>query len=263
MSDIEEAEELDVEQEGEQEPNEPTEIEALASETGWSPEDKWRGDPDAWVTAAEFIRKGQGMLKTTLRKQDERLEELQTTMTQFKDHYSNVETKAYERAITDLKAEQRTAVEEGDTEAFDAVQGKIDDLSEDIAKPEAPKKQPAEDPNFTAWASSNAWYNSDVRLTAMADEIAPTVAKMFPELLNTPGFYERITEEVKAAHPDKFSNTRRKRPASVEGGGGGQQRKTGGNKYADLPADAKAACESFVKEGLMTADEYVATYDWD
>jgi hypothetical protein len=33
--------------------------------------------------------------------------------------------------------------------------------------------------------------------------------------------------------------------------------------YNDLPAEAKAACDKFVKQKLMTVEQYVNEYEWD
>ena len=38
---------------------------------------------------------------------------------------------------------------------------------------------------------------------------------------------------------------------------------SGKKSYNNLPSDAKSACDKFVKQGLMTKEQYVAEYSWD
>ena len=33
--------------------------------------------------------------------------------------------------------------------------------------------------------------------------------------------------------------------------------------YADLPADAKKACDQFVKDKIMTREQYLEIYEWE
>jgi hypothetical protein len=37
-------------------------------------------------------------------------------------------------------------------------------------------------------------------------------------------------------------------------------REAGGKSYAALPDDAKKACDRFVKQGLMTKEQYIKDY---
>ena len=72
---------------------------------------------------------------------------------------------------------------------------------------------------------------------------------------------QEVTEEVRRRFPEKFGNPRREKPNRVEGGGTPSGR-SGKKGYADLPPEAKAACDRFVKQGLMTKEEYVKDFDW-
>jgi hypothetical protein len=36
----------------------------------------------------------------------------------------------------------------------------------------------------------------------------------------------------------------------------------GKHSYANLPADAKTQCDKWVRDGLMTQDQYVKDYPW-
>lgn len=253
------------EQEGGDDPPELSEVEQIAQEMGWSPEDEWRGDPEKWVDAKTFLRTGQTIHKKTLERQDAQIAEMRQVIDGFAGQYQRGQKAAYERAIADLKAQQRAAVAEGDTEAFDRIQPQIDALGEEIAASSKPngaeKPNPDNDPNFIAFHAQNTWYGEDIEMTAYAEQIAPIVAR---KTGYGPSFYETIAAETKKKFADRFRNARRERPASVEGAGAGAGNRRSGKKgYQDLPPEAKAACDRYVKQGVLTQEQYVADYEWE
>lgn len=258
-----EAEEVEEQEEQEQQQAGPS-VEALASELGWAPEDQWRGNPDEWVDAATFIRQGRDILKKTLSRQDTELSEVKKTLGEFKEYHQGVEERAYKRAKADLERQRREAVAEGDVEEVDRIQSELDSLPEP-SKTEEPDKgngqaNPDNDPNFIAFRSQNPWYGKDYFLTAKANEIAPVVGNAG---FQGQAFYDEIARAVRSEFPDKFRNPARARKSSVEGSSGTSRKKGGERGYEDLPPDAKAACDRFVNQGLLTRDEYVKDYDWD
>lgn len=233
-----------------------SDIERLATDMGWSPEDRWRGDPDKWVDAETFIRQGPEILKTTLRTQDEKLSKLGDQIGRMSRAAENADKRAYDKAMADLKAEQREAVEEGDVEKFEAAQGKVDALAKDKPADEAKaddkkadgQPAPMDDPNYRAFAEANPWYEGDIEMGAYADQIASRVGRR----AQGAEFYKVIAEEVRKKFPEHFTNTARRTKARVEGAGSGTAKRTGGaKKYADLPDDAtKQACDRYVEQGL-------------
>ena len=239
-------------------------VEALAKEMGWADAENWKGDPEKHVDAKTFIKNGPEILKTTLRKQDEtaaetnaKLKEMRESMDEFAKFNRDVEKKSYDRARSDLKAEQRQAVQDGDEDAYDAAEAKIDDL--DKAKPtEKPEKdEKAEfdavgEADLKEFMADNSWYGADgdVKATAYAESIASVVGQKY----QGKAFYEKIIKEVKKEFPEKFSNPNRGRKSNVEGGGE-EARKSGDETYASLPADAKKQCAKFIKQGFYIGDD--------
>lgn len=253
------------------------EIVARARRMGWLPEDEYKGDAGNWRTAEKFIERGESeaaIAKERNRALDRELAEshkttkdLRDTLEQFKDHHGKVEQRAYDRALKDIKAKQRQAVEEGDIEAFDEAAKEADQLRDDATTAAKTEEKPAngadtdqpENPNFAPWQRENAWYGDDIEMTAYADSISQTVARVVGGF--GPEFYGRLTQEMKKKFPDRTGNARRRAPASVEGAGDGTNARGGGGKsYADLPPEAKQACESFVKQGLLKQEDYVRDY---
>ena len=257
--------------------------EARAKRMGWVPEDDFRGPKENWVDAETFIERGENelpILRERNRALDKRLEsteaaltEVNQTLKEFKGHYTRVEQRAYDRAVADLKAKQRQAVEDGDAEAFDAIDQEIEDLRKE-ATPAKPKGEdttttttapdPEKAPDFVAWKTENPWYDTDLDMAVYADQAAATLSRQQPDLKGK-AFFDKVTEAVRGRFPDKFSNPRRRDAAHVEGAGdagGGGGGGGGGKTYADLPPEGKAACDRFVKQGLMTKEQYVSDYEW-
>lgn len=256
-----------------QEATEAPEIEAKAKEMGWVPKDEFKGDPEKWRPAEDYVRRGERMLpiiRAEARKMAEKhaqeMADMRQSLLDMKSMLSKREQDGYQRAMRDLQDKERQAVETADVAAYEAVQREKADLQKELGA--AGKDQPApvspdDDPAFRAWSAENPWYNEDVGLTAYAEQVATVVArrmKLAPDKLPPREFYDAITKAVKEQFPDKFGNARRAALPTVEGvrGGEGGGRKKG---YADLPAEAKAACDRFVKQGVFkTRDEYVAEY---
>jgi hypothetical protein len=66
--------------------------------------------------------------------------------------------------------------------------------------------------------------------------------------------------------PSKFGTKKKvtSNGSPVESGSGRQSRQSPSSKsYENLPPEAKAACDRFVKQKLMTKEQYVSEYDWN
>lgn len=270
-------------QQEEQQERQPSELEQRALRMGWQPKDDFKGDPSKWIDAESFVGRTERELPIAIgtiknlerrladseRKQAETLE----TIKSFSEHYKAKEQRAYERAIKDLQREQRAAVEVGDTAKFDSVQAEINDVIKEAkehantaSRPAQPNNQPSGD--FLAWRERNPWYGTDADMTRIADDVSRIVVAAYPELAGGPGIFAKYDEALKMRFGDKINggNPRRDEPSAVGGGSsdarGGSSGK-GGKTYAALPAEAKAACDKFVKAGLLTREQYLKDYDWD
>ncbi len=248
--------------------------EAYARRLGWAPKDEWRGAEERWVDADAFVTRVETeipVMRERLRAQDSSIAqrdkdiaELKTTIGDFRGFQERSEEKAYNRALKTLRGQQKQAVAEADSDAFDAAAKEIDDLEKDrqasAVAATKPNGAPTEDPEFVPWQGRNSWYGDDVELTAYAEQIAPIVARK-TRMASGVALYDAIADEVKKKFPDRFENPRRKQAAPVDGGGGKGHKRARG--YGDLPAEAKAACDRFVKQGIMSKDDYVKEFEWE
>lgn len=248
------------------------ETETKARSMGWRPETEFRGDKTKWVDAQEFVRRGEQhlpILRDRLDRTQRELEELRQTSREALDMQR--ETQKRERArlqaeVESLRSTQRKAVETGDVATYDEAGKKIEAL--DKAMPPEPKAAPPHQaeipPEARDFESRNEWFRTDAAMRRKA--IALHNAQLAdPDDRRTLG--EKLLEvenEVKRIFPHKFSNQRRQGAPSVDDGGGfggGGQPQRGVKKgYQDLPGDARAACDKFVAQKLMTREQYLADY---
>lgn len=260
-------------------------IEDEARLQGWVPKEEFRGNEADWISADVFVQRGKE-INPILRKNNERiLKELDMTKKQMEElrkateDFKKFQKEAFERRlheyeeeILDLKEMKKKAVSEGDGDLVVKIDDQIDELK--TKKAEASKEEveadtkPTVDPKIQAeiedWTSENSWYTQDSKLRAVADSLADTVRREHPYLIGKE-FLEKLDEALtEVGVLEKVSKkTKSKNPMA----GGSRQTTTSTDKggkqsYENLPADAKAACDKFVKQKLMTREEYVQSYDW-
>jgi hypothetical protein len=242
---------------------------ARARKMGWTPKDEFRGDPDKWRDAREFLERGDNMLPIMRERQgklERRIEELESTLKEFGEYHKKVHKNAYEKALAEIKDEQRAAVEDGDIERFDAAEKKLEDL-ESSSPGDPPPASPGRTPPpgmptpemVKKWEADNSWYGKDKELSAYADAQGAYLREARPELEGQDWLNE-ITEEVQRRFPEKFQNERRQKPGPVDPGGdpasGSPSGK--GKGYSDLPPSAKRQCDRFLKEGAIDSREEYA-----
>ena len=263
------------------------EVEVKDKELGWAPKDQFRGDPEKWVDADTFLKRGEEILPlvkaqnrklqgelSTLQRENAEIKNLLKASSESIEELKNFNsTIAKERAAAtkeDLITRIAQAKKDGDVEVETRLQAQLNEHSAAVKEAEKPpekKSAPAEwkpPPEMQQWMSENPWFGTDKRRTALANGIADEL-RSDPANADLKGraFFDRVTEEVEKVFG---GNQRRNGAAKVEGdrgsSGGGGGGNTGEKTYADLPADAKAACE---KQGQRLVGEgraFKTTEEW-
>lgn len=247
----------------------PPDYRAEATKMGWVPLEEFKGKPEHHVDEETFYNDAlrfMPLAKATIRKLSGRLDAMEREGKKAAEFFSKSEQRAYERALTDIRAEQEAAVESGDVEAHRAAAKKLDALE----KPEALKpdditpEQRAED--FADWGKANKWYATNAVMQSYADAQAGMLAGKKGGHLNR-GDLDVVSEKVRAKfedeYPEAFGTAPRPRPRSpVEGVQPGRG-KSNGSTYADLPPEAKAMCDKWVKNGqIKSREDYVRGFDF-
>jgi len=249
-------------------------FEAEARAEGWRPLEQYKGDPNKWIDAKEFVERGEnilplvkaqnGKLKNDLEATKRTLAEMRESMDNFKLFHEETtarlqkEKKAeYARAEADLKKARTEARENGDLDKVDEISDAIADLkaeakAEETKTKKAPTAQSQDailkDPVYQAWAKENPWFGDDTdkdnaRRSRLAVAVGQEIRAKNPNI-SMADFLEQITEEVEetfGAAKKSSRETTSKVEGSRRGNGGG------GKGYADLPSEARKQCDEDIK----------------
>lgn len=223
-----------------------------ATTMGWRPKEEFEGDPDSWVDAGEFVRRKP--LFDEIHKQKREIKSVRETISKFKNHHERVQEAAYKQAIEDLKREKLQALESAD-------HSRVVEIDDEIAVRRAnpPQREPEDNPEFDSWVDHNPWYNTDSVMRAAADTAGKQFIKSNPDA-SKEDIYEYAETIVKKKFADKFEvkeskpNENRRRPSAVDNST--MQSRQSKSGWDSLSEDAKAIGMEFVRDGIMTKEQY-------
>lgn len=200
------------------------------------------------------------MLKERNDKLSEQVNSLNSKMERLVQFQAEQKQKAVDTAVSKLQEERRDAIIDGDHEKVDQIDQKIQVEQQTNVADDGNKAI------LDAWLSRNPWYEGDETLGIEADIIAKQLNETGRFQQNIKD-YERllslVEQKVKSAFPDKFKNPKKDNPPEVESGNNTSSTSQSKHTYAELPADAKRACDEFVKDKTMTKEQYLEIYEWD
>lgn len=232
-------------------PSEQRDWEAEAKAMGWrDPKETGRG-----ADAKSFVLGS--------RKEGERLLTQVDTLTQnIRDMQRNqrrseIQARAdgYRRALHAIRAERERARSQYDVEAMERAYASEQELmsrarqeaeviqreqyQEQIMAQQAAENAP--DPVWDAWVAENQWYEKNPELQKMADDVGAVFAARG---LTGRALMDQVAQALRTAHPDKFSNPRRRR-APVNDSNGAQ---ASGAPLRAMPNEVRAAFTDFYEE---------------
>lgn len=255
----------------------PRDYDAEARAQGWTDKETFRGDESRWVDAETFVKRADEVMPL-LRKQ---LGHYRAELDQMKREIKKVrksEMAAYDNALADLERRQDKAVETGDVAAARELREKAKKLSAEMADDAAPPADQQKEAirAFAAWRDENEWYDlgglagatdTERRQRAYFDRMVEANMDKASEMSPT-DFIAHIGDLVEAKYPAQ-KVVRPKATESVAGvtrTAAGKSVKTGAN----LPPEAKAAAERYVRQGIpgykgkTKAEAYdLFAKDWD
>lgn len=248
----------------------PTDVEVKATSMGWRGKDQWTGSEEEFIDAAEFVRRKPLFDKIESQKNfyDRKIRDVETTLNQLAQHHSKVKEVEYQRALTDLRHAKRAAIKEGDavaaldiTDQMESLyverQQEVQQANVEAAQLQA-QKGPAVSQEFLNWVKTNDWYAKDPEMNGFADGVAAAYikhAQVSGKSISESDVFSHVTTQIKKQYPDKFENPNRDRPGTVSSGdrGGKGSLKT----PKSLPEEYEAIARNFVKNEVMTRDEYI------
>ncbi len=262
----------------------PPDVQKQAEQMGWIPPSRFRGDPERFVDADTYIKRGEEVLPI-VREQNKRLhteldavkadaaktqaalKAAQTAIDQMEERHTVATQKAVEDARKQLKAQLAAASEAGDHEGVAELTDKLTLMATaEVPAAKAPVATPTPPvfvppPELIEWNSENPWFGQDKRKTALALAVAQEL-RDGGETSQGRTFFDKVLVEV-----DKTLGVQAPRGDKVEGarGGsdGGEARSSGrGKGYAALPADAKSACDAEARRFVGEGKKYKTQADW-
>jgi hypothetical protein len=279
-----------------------TEIETRARANGWAPKENYLrdrlGPEENWLPADKYLEKSESILpilranNKKLADQANRTEaELQTTkaalqaateaIEELKNFRSSVNKEKVKEQKSDIMSRLAQAKKDGDTDLEVQLTDKLTEVNAAIKEADKAPVKPAPvatdaptlTPESKEWMANNPWFGTDQRRTGYAMGLA-NEWKAEGKPLGTKAFFDHCDEEL--AKVFDRNAERRGNPSKVDstnnssGDGGGNR--GGSHTYADLPAEAKAACEKSAarlvgpnrayKTKAEWQKRYVELYDW-
>lgn len=255
------------------------EVQKQAEDMGWIPPSRFKGDPERFVDADVYIKRGEEVLPI-VREQNKRLhaeltgvkQQAQQTAVALKaaqDAIAQMEelhTVATQRAVEDakkqVKAQLAAASEAGDHEGVAELTDKLVKMNTPepaVAKPVAPAPVFTPPPELAEWNAENPWFGTHKRKTALALAIAQELREGGETAQGRP-FFEMIKAEV-----DKELGVQQPRGDKVEGarsGAEGEGRQSGKKGYASMPIEARAACDADARRFVGEGKKYKTQQDW-
>ncbi len=246
---------------------------------GWRPLEEFKGDPERWVDAETFAERGRAVMPilkannakleaetAKLRSETIRLQELfrasQEAIGELqKVHTANTKA-AVENARKDLLQALKTAKNEGDVDREVEINDELANLravQQEAPKPAAAAAPPPNDavhPDFAAWQAENSWFGTDNRRTMRAMGIAQ-------ELRSDPEYDEVVGKQFFAKVLDIMDErTGNPRTSKVGGSRPSGAGAGGGNTYASLTSEERAACDSQAKKLVGEGRAFKDTKSW-
>jgi hypothetical protein len=264
------------------------EVRQEAESQGWVPKERFRGNESDWVDADTFVKRGREILPILRKNNENLIKDLNSTKEQLKEFREAAEefkkfqrdayerkAQDYEKRIQEIKESRAQAISDGDGQKVNALDDALDVAKDELKEAKqavkdadkAPIETPASteiDPGLQVWLDRNTWFGQDKRMTGIVNGIGESLRLEFP-LLKGQAFLEKLDEVLAEEFPGKFGAEKKSPSSRVESGSGRASRGSGSNaqSYDNLPSEAKAACDRFVKQKLMTREQYVADFDWN
>lgn len=275
---------MDPNENGEVENDLSPEVETEARNMGWLPKEQFKGNPDHWVDAAEFVERGKHVMPLLLANNKRLQRELLTrdqqiaTLAQqlngatsaiekLERHYTEANKRAVENAKIQLKAELKEARANNDVDAEFEIREKIDELNKATDKAEEanpaaakPSNAPELSQEFKDWQARNDWFGVDPKKTKAINRIAEDLREEGSELVGTAFLDECVrileSQNVPAKKPEAS-------PVSKVDGVSRGTRATGRRSFADLPAEAKQACREDADDLVGPGKRFSTMKAWE
>ena len=183
--------------------------EQKAWDQGWRPEAQFEGNPDNWKTAGEYVLYGE--FQEQLKDANTRTRRKEQDFDARIANLNKLHEKQQETAINALKTQQRQAVEEADTDAYDRLQTEIDSH-----QPIEPVQVEHKDSVIVEWEAKNAWINNPNDEKAQQANAFFLIANAKPNA-TVESSLAYVDQQIAKLYPNEApNNPRREMPTMTE-----------------------------------------------
>ncbi len=242
MSEEDQVTEEQTGEEGAPEAPEVNETEARAREAGWRPKEEFRGDPDEWVPAEEWLDYTPGKLRKQNRTLEREIGAMRRSLDVVARRQEEMRKRAYDDAYKDIQTRQREAAQDGDMDRYEKLEQEREKLEKPNKDQTPPQGADGIDPAIKTWADQNPWIVNDPVHFAEAQFLARQYERAHPTE-DLSARLNRISVEMGRRHSGTDTPAPKpKRPAMAETTTRGPGRSA--NKkvtFADLTQEEKAA----------------------
>lgn len=230
-----------------------TPVQLKAIEQGWIPKEEFDGDEDAFIDAAEFVRRGELFKK--IETQSREIKQVRQALEALAKHNTKIKEVEYQRALKSLKDARKQAVIEGEHERAFALEEKIDEIQierEDLHRntPQIEAQDDSYTEQFQEWVDKNDWYETNKTMRATAD----TLGREFHAAGHSPATVLKMVEaEIKKEFKHKFESPASKRGMAVEPS---TRQGAGRSESFTMSEDETRMMRKIVATGVMTEAEY-------
>ncbi len=224
----------------------PPSMEDVASKMGWRPKDDWRGDPEKWKPAHEFVVN----TADVNHKLGNRLKGLEETIGTMARTSAQVTERALAKQRDELLAKREEAFDTGDRDGFLKADKELTEL--------AAIPLPAAGTDYVAtFKSKNDWFEKDTDATTWAVNRAGELGK---QGISPERQLQIVEREAKNLFPDLYPEATRPAKAAPLNAPGNRGSAAAAKGFSALPADAQKAALDYDKRGIITKDEYARMY---
>jgi hypothetical protein len=211
--------------------------EDVARESGWKPLEEWDGDPEDWVDAKEFNRRGEYMDRmkhqsSLIKKLEKKLSKQGQTLSELAAHHQKVKETEYKRALEELKLQKKEALEYMDHDRVIDIDDRIDDLKRVKESEKTTTVPEGTPPEVQEWIEDNPWYEEDVLLQGAAEALIKKEVSKNPEIEDLRGLLDKVTDRLKQEFPNKFGRKTRQTMPVAEPGNNEPSKTSKASKYS-------------------------------
>lgn len=242
-----------------------SELELKALSHGWIPPEEYKGDPDEYVEAKEFIARGSFFKK--IERQNAEINKLKQIVNTMSETLSRAEQLAYDKAMKDIQAQKAQARQYLDMDTYDALVEKEKELisNPQMAQPVKAAQQPTnplETPEGMEFMQNNSWLsrNDDVaeKMKIHATMLVQKVARENPNQ-NLSEVLNYVHKEIRREYPQEFRKAGQVSPVLSSKTPAGSSKESSSSKkdeFAGL-SDAHVLVAQYLKDNNQDYKDYI------